>query len=260
MKKRESGRSGRPAWPGRPAAIEAVADLPPPFRLLKLRETGEAFVHAQSITSSEGAGTLVLAGRYDVVEFAAILEPEEPLSSARRVFYAGMQALTDALASMAPPERPISIAWPDAIHIDDALAGGARLAWSKGASEDAVPDWIVFGALIYVANVTRDPTTLAMTVPLEDQGFPSMQGEHLVTKFARHLMSCINAWQSVGFDDMARNYIRRLETPKGAALSIASNGDLVLTWRGPGDPERYVLRDALRRPSWIDSVDKEVQA
>jgi len=77
--------------------------LPPAFRLVTLREVGDAFAHAKANAASEGAGTLVFVGRFDLVEFAVVLEPDEPLRQARRAFYAGMSALMDALAVNAPP-------------------------------------------------------------------------------------------------------------------------------------------------------------
>src|SRR5574342_1092493 len=91
--------------------------LPPPFTAIRLREVGDAFAHAQAIAPDEGAGTLVHVGRFDLSEFAVVLEPEEPLASARRAFYVGMVALYDALVAHAPPERPIDIRWPDAISV-----------------------------------------------------------------------------------------------------------------------------------------------
>jgi hypothetical protein len=259
MKKRESGTPNAEAWPFRPAALEVAIDLPPPFRLLKLRETGDAFAHARSIAASEGAGTLVLAGRFDVVEFATVLEPDEALGSPRRAFYAGMHALANALAALAPPERPISIIWPDAIHVDGGLVGGGRLAWPENASNDDVPDWLVFGAFVRTANIAHDPLALAWTATLEEQGFASVSGEDLAARFARHLMSGIDAWQSVGFDVIARGYLDRLKTGKGATASIAGDGDLLLKWRGSPDPERHSLRDALRQPSWLDGDGKEIR-
>ena len=74
-------------------------DLPPPFRAIALREAGDAMAHAVAVADTEGAGTLVHVGRFDVAEFALVLEPEEALRTARRVFYAGILALTDALAA-----------------------------------------------------------------------------------------------------------------------------------------------------------------
>src|SRR5262245_432347 len=104
---------------------QPTLDLPPPFRLVTLREVGDAFAHAKSIAAEAGAGTLVHVGRFDLAEFAVVLEPEEPLRTARRAFYAGLVALRDALVTRAPPERAITFAWPDAIHVDAGLIGGA---------------------------------------------------------------------------------------------------------------------------------------
>src|SRR5262244_1837191 len=122
--------------------------LPPPFSAVRLREVGDAFAHAISIAADQGAGTLTYVGRFDLAEFAVVLEPEEPLRTARRALYVGMTALTDALLAHAPPEKPLEIDWPDAIRVDGGLVGGGRLAWPEGANEDEPPDWLVFGAMI----------------------------------------------------------------------------------------------------------------
>ena len=37
--------------------VAAPLDLPPPFRLVTLREAGDAFAHARSIAADEGAGS-----------------------------------------------------------------------------------------------------------------------------------------------------------------------------------------------------------
>ena len=78
-------------------------DLPPPFTLVTLREVGDAFAHAIELAPSEGAGTLTYVGRFDLAEFAVVLEPDEPLRTARRALYLGMVALVDALLTHAPP-------------------------------------------------------------------------------------------------------------------------------------------------------------
>src|SRR5665811_531471 len=113
--------------------------LPPPFTLVRLRELGDAFAHAISIAAERGAGTLVYVGRFDLAEFAVVLEPEEPLAQARGAFYAGMVGLADALSAHAQPETAITIDWPDSIAVNHGLVGGGRLAWPKGTAEDATP-------------------------------------------------------------------------------------------------------------------------
>ena len=47
-------------------AARAALDLPPGYRLVTLREVGDAFAHAVAIAPREGAGTLVYVGRFDL--------------------------------------------------------------------------------------------------------------------------------------------------------------------------------------------------
>src|SRR3546814_1205126 len=61
-------------------------DVPPPYDVVTLREVGDAFAHACAIAGESGAGTLVWVRRYDLAEFAVVLEPEETLAAARRAF------------------------------------------------------------------------------------------------------------------------------------------------------------------------------
>src|SRR3954468_22900414 len=96
-----------PSQPRFSMPFAAALDLPPGFRAVTLREVGDAFAHAKANAAELGAGTLVFVGRFDLVEFAVVLGPDEPLRTAPRAFYAGMAALTDALMAYAPPERTI---------------------------------------------------------------------------------------------------------------------------------------------------------
>src|SRR5258707_8918054 len=129
-------------------SAKPALDVPPPFRLVTLREVGDAFAHATAIAADEGAGTLVYVGRFDLAELAVVLEPEEPLRTARRALYAGLVALADALAVHAPPERPLTVDWPDAVRVNGGLVGGGRLGWPQHANEDAPPGWLGFWAMI----------------------------------------------------------------------------------------------------------------
>src|SRR3546814_5571880 len=82
--------------------------LPPIYDPIALREVGDAFTKACAIAGERGAGTLLWVRRYDLAEFAVVLEPEEPLAGARRALYIGMNALAAALSVHAPPERPVT--------------------------------------------------------------------------------------------------------------------------------------------------------
>ena len=158
--------------------------LPPPFTLVTLREVGDAFAHAVSIAEAEGAGTLVYVGRFDLAEFAVVLEPDEPLRTARRAFYAGMAALADALLTYAPPEKPVTIDWPDTVRVDGGLVGGGRLAWPENASEDEPPDWLVFGAMIRTVSISETEAGLhPLSAALAEEGFDGVESDQRGRKF-----------------------------------------------------------------------------
>jgi hypothetical protein len=228
-------------------------DLPPPFRLVSLREVGDSFAHAMRVAPREGAGTLVHVGRFDLAEFAVVLEPEEPLRSARRALYAGLAALADALAVHAPPERALTLDWPDAVHIEGGLVGGARLGWPPRASEDKPPDWLVFAAMIRtVAIGEEEPGLRPLSSALDEEGFDTLVSDRLVESFARHFMTAIDTWQAHGFTEIAKSYLARLAPAPGVRRDIAEDGDLLVRRPSQREPQRLSLIGALRRPSWLD--------
>jgi biotin-(acetyl-CoA carboxylase) ligase len=228
-------------------------DLPPPFTLVTLREVGDAFAHAVGIAPESGAGTLVYVGRFDLAEFAVVLEPDEPLRTARRTLYLGMTALMDALLAYSPPEKPIEIDWPGAIRVDGGLVGGGRLAWPQGASEDEPPDWLVFGAMIRTVSMGEgEPGLNPLIAALEEEGFSDLTAAALVESFARHLMVHTDAWQEHGFGAVAKEYLQRLPRDKGMRRDIDESGDLLLRRMGKIEVERRKLAPLLAEPSWLD--------
>jgi hypothetical protein len=234
-------------------SAKPALDLPPPFRLVTLREVGDAFSHATRIAAEEGAGTLVHVGRFDLAEFAVVLEPNEALKTARCAFYTGLVALADALAVHAPPERPITFDWPGAVRVDGALVGGARLAWPAGADESEPPAWLVFGAMIRtVAMGEEEPGVRPLSSALEDEGFDDLGSGRLIESFARHLMVAVDAWQENGFGEIGKNYLTRLAPEKGVRRDLDANGDLLIRRMGSREVERRSLEDALAHPSWLD--------
>src|SRR3954468_9119267 len=174
----------------RPADTEQALDLPPGYTLVALLELGDAFAHACEIAAEAGAGTLVWVRRYDLVEFAVVLEPEEPLRSARRALFAGMNAVADAIAAHCPPEREVSFDWPDTIRFDGGLLGGARLGWPGDCAEAEVPAWLVLGVILRPADMAHiEEVQAAAGVSLLSEGFEMIDTDAIIGSFTRHLMT-----------------------------------------------------------------------
>jgi len=231
--------------------------LPPPYRAVRLRELGDAFSHAVSIASERGAGTLVYVGRFDLAEFALVLEPEQPLAQARRVFYAGMAALADALAATAPPETAINIEWPDALYVNWGLVGGGRLAWPKTLRENDTSPWMVFGGMIRTASPHgQDPGATPDITALDEEGFADVTSGQIVESFARNFMHATDAWQESGFEAVARSYFERFPHEDGVKREINDTGDLLVRHAGTEDVAREALLPRLKAPSWFDPADK----
>lgn len=232
--------------------------LPPVFRLHTLREAGRAFEHAQAIAGKEGAGALVWVGRFDLVEFALVLEPEEPLVSARRAIYAAMNALADTLAVHAPPKTPIHFEWPDAVFVSGGLVGGMRLAWQAHVAENERPDWIVLGCRLRASMNMLDPGIKPDVTGLEEEGFSELGPGRVVETFARHFMATVDTWQETGFDRIAEEYLRRLPAKAEIECSIGSTGDLLTRKKGSAQINKRKLALALARPSWADPDSGEI--
>ena len=230
-------------------------DLPPGYTLVALRELGDAFAHGCATAAEAGAGTLVWVRRYDLVEFAVVLEPDEPLVSARRALFAGMNAVADAISAHCPPEREVNFDWPDAIRFDGGLLGGARLGWPADCAEDEVPAWLVFGVILRAADMAHiEEVQAASGVSLLSEGFEMIDTDAIIESFSRHLMTAFDQWNERGFEAIARNYLARLVSgPAGERRAIDLNGDLLVKPpAGSGPPDRTSLVDALARVAWYD--------
>jgi len=235
--------------------------LPPPFTAIRLREVGDAFAHAVAIAPENGAGTLVHVGRFDLAEFAVVLEPDEPLLQARRTFYAGMAALADALAAHAQPDTSITIDWPDSLLVNQGLVGGGRLAWPRDIAEDQTPEWLVFGGMIRTVSMSSvEPGLNPLVTALEEEGFTDVMSTHLVESFARNFMRIVDSWQESGFAAVTKNYIERMRREQGVRRDIDENGDLMLRRMGKVDVTRQKLLPRLAQPAWFDPATRGPRA
>lgn len=234
--------------------------LPPAYSAVRLREWGDAFAQAVTLATERGAGTLVYVGRFDAAEFALVLEPSEPLMQARRVLYAGMAALADALAGAAPPETAIHIEWPDALYVNWGLVGGGRLAWPQRVAENQIPEWLVFGGTIRTASMNdADPGVMPDITALDEEGFAEIGASQLIESFARNFMHAIDTWHESGFAGVTKSYFEWFSRD-GILRDIDDNGDLLLRHASGSETERSALLPRLAQPSWLDFASNGARA
>ncbi|PZU89751.1 MAG: hypothetical protein DI527_15600 [Chelatococcus sp.] len=229
-------------------------DLPPGFDLLALRESGDAYAHACRVAAREGAGTLVWVRRFDVAEFAVVLEPDAPLAECRKSFFMGMNALLQAVAAHCPPDRAIAFDWPDALRFNAGLVGGGRLGWPAGCDEGDVPDWLVFGAVVRLALPGDvEPGQAPEAAALEDEGFEGAGPSVIVESFARFLMLQVDIWRSAGYGPILADYVARIARQRsGDTLSLTPNGDLRIRLAGGSADTILPLLPALAAVTWLD--------
>lgn len=227
-------------------------DLPPPFDVIRLREREDAFAVACVRAEERGAGSLFTVGRFDLLEFAVVLEPDEPLRTARRAFFVCMNALADAIGANAPPQKPVSFAWPDVVRFDEARLGGARLGWPADCAEDDVPAWLVFAPMLIASKMLGDeagftPETTALDEEELDGGAP------FLASFARHLMFGMDLWAARGFAPIAETYLASLKRDRaGDTLRLDENGDLLIGNPVRKGEERHPLLAGLAKADWFD--------
>ncbi|TNC11975.1 hypothetical protein FF100_17165 [Methylobacterium terricola] len=206
--------------------------LPPAFRPLRLAATaGTAHDRACALAQAdhEAAGTLVVGARPGVVDLAVVLAPEEPLAIARRAGLVGLTALAEAVGSVAPPDKPVILDSAGTLVFDRARLGGGRLAWPEACPEEAVPDWLVFSAMLIASKRDAgDPGHTPESTSLEEEGFEA-SADALVESFARHLLRGLSLWAEDGpaaSVARARDYLD------------AADGPLTLDGTGWFDPAR----------------------
>lgn len=203
--------------------------LPPPYTAHWCAQ-GDVMAQACALAPVEGAGTLVWhmsngTGRAGRLDFAVVLEPEQPLAQARLAFILGMAALGDALGAHCPPETSVTFGWPDAVMVDQGRLGGMRFVTAEvgeGAGKADVPAWMVLGVeLILDRDHLTAPGTKPDSVSLKEEGFNDPLA--VLESFASYLMLHFDRWTHEGFDPVMERYRGRL-----ADSTLDAAGGLVL--------------------------------
>lgn len=234
------------------AVSEPAIPLPPPFTLVRTVHR-DALAEAVRLAPTEGAGTLVVHEGPGLLSFAVVLEPESALSDARRAFLLGMTALADALAAHCPPERPVRIDWPDRIAYDGARLGGGRFAVAPGTAEDAVPDWLVFGAeLIADRDHLDEPGHFPNSTSLKEEEFdPSSE---IVSTFASYMMLYFDRWTHQGFDAVANRFLMRIDPPLLRGVRRIEGDTMIEITPSGGGRRMTALAEALAAQDWRDET------
>ncbi|ABV92245.1 conserved hypothetical protein [Dinoroseobacter shibae DFL 12 = DSM 16493] len=221
--------------------------LPPPYTAHWLAK-GDALAHACHLAPEHGAGTLVwhassgghMPGRFD---FAVVLEPETPLTEARKAFVLGMVALGEALAAHCPPERAVEFGWPGELRLDGGRLGGMRLSVAPDTAEEAVPNWMVLGVeLIADRDHLTAPGSKPESLSLKEEEF--LDPPAVLESFAAYLMLNFDRLKHEGFDAVATRYVGRL-TSEG---TLTAEGDLQTA------DDLAALKDALAVAPWRDET------
>ena len=224
---------------------------------MTLREVGDAFAHAKANAAELGAGTLVFVGRFDLAEFAVVLEPDEPLRTARRAFYAGMAALGDALLAHAPPEKPIAFVWPDAIHVDGGLVGGGAARLAATAPEDEPPDWLVFGGMIRTVSMGEGEPGAAPAVDrARGRRLRRRRRRPAGRKLCAPSDGADRRLAGVRLQRVAKTYLPRLAPEKAhAPRHRRQRRSAGAAARTSPTSSGSSLTAALAKPSWLDPED-----
>lgn len=219
--------------------------LPPPYAQHWL---AEGDVAAAAVTrADEGAGTLIWTHRPGAapgrLDFAVVLEPDEPLDAARRAHVAGLMALAEALAAHCPPDHPVQLTARGEVRMDGSRLGGLRLLEPAAAADggDGVPDWLILSVeLIADRDHLEAAGSHPASVSLQEQGFddPAL----IVESFAAHLMLAFDRWRHEGFGWVARAASGRLDAGRFDDQGAWSNG-----------PTRLTLPAILRDTPWRDA-------
>ncbi len=240
------------------APLRAALVLPPGFSCLTLAPEADAFAEAVARAPDLGAASVVWTPRADLLAFAVVLEPEEPLQTARLAHYMAMNALADMVAVHGPAERPLRFGWPDGLLMDHGLIGGGRLAWPQDCAETETPAWLVFGAMLRLTapeqGETRDFAAGA-GIGLSEIGADTLEPSQMVESFCHHLMLASEEWARKEPKAVVKRWLDRLERKEGLRQGIEPNGDLIS--RGGDGEARADLVAALHAAHWFDPVRRE---
>jgi BirA family biotin operon repressor/biotin-[acetyl-CoA-carboxylase] ligase len=192
---------------------ETGPELPPLLAGRDVSETAEPFEEACSLAPAgeASAGDFFWSRSEKRAACAITLEPDVPLARCLQMAPVLQAAVIDCLASLLPPRIPVALRWPDAILVNNAVAGRTRLA-VPAVRMAHVPDWLVVGFHVQlVFDASHEPGLTPGETALSEEGGADLSRDAVLKSFASHFLAWLNTWQSDGFRPVQEHWLHLAE-------------------------------------------------
>lgn len=164
---------------------------------------GDPFAAAREAAAAGAEPGLVLFDpTAEDMAVAMVLAPEVALREAAAMLPLAGLALQNALGSLGPEKLPVHLEWNGTVRVNGARCGRVRAAIPETAA-DAVPDWLVIGAEVRIADRGEGGRTPDETA-LHAEGCGDLGPLDLVESWARHALLWIHSWQEDGMAPLHR--------------------------------------------------------
>ncbi len=188
--------------------------LPPVFSLSPVKTGVDPLAVACAACRSQvDDGTIHIVHRPDRLHIAVVLEPEETLARGLPAALVALVAMGDAIGSVIPAAIPVTFAWPDAIVVNEGVAGHMRIAADVARPER--PAWMVLGFDIAIFGPPVDGVEQAQSglTTLYEEGGIEVVPPMLMEAFGRQLLSGISNWQDEGLGRVREIWNGRVRNP-----------------------------------------------
>ncbi len=188
-----------------------------------------------------GAGDVIWARNTTRAELAIILEPDVSLERALQMGPLLTVAVVDALAALCPPKVAILHRWPDAILLNNSVAGEVHLHAPTGPLSQE-PAWIVAAANIEIA-AQEERTDWSRTSVAEEAGGEITRTD-LVEAIAAHFLKRLHHWMDEGFRSAHDDWLMRCAGREAPLPFPAEEGTIEGTAVGLDEAAGIMLRIA----------------
>lgn len=188
-------------------------ELPPLLTGQDVPEAVEPFEQAcsRAADGTASAGDLLWSRSLSRAACALVLEPDVSLTKSLQMGPVLQVALADCLAALLPPRIPVALRWPDAILVNNGVAGRTRLGVPAVRSAE-IPDWLVGGFHVQLAfDASHEPGLTPDETALSEEGGGDLSRNDVLKAFASHFLTWLNTWQSDGFRPVQEHWLHLAE-------------------------------------------------